>query len=37
MDTRPYTYDTLGRETSRTDAHHIGFVTNNDYLGRVTN
>ena len=31
-----YVYDALERETSRTDGRGVVFVTNYDYLGRVT-
>ena len=31
-----YEYDALGRETKRTDGRGVVFLTNYDYLGRVT-
>ena len=34
--TTTYTYDALGRETRRVDGRGVVFVTNYDYLGRVT-
>ena len=34
--TTTYTFDALGRERTRTDARGVVFVTNYDYLGRIT-